>query len=166
MIIVLDVAYTESFAYVAGVVFEEWTSQCVAQTYTLKVQEIAGYESGQFYKRELPCLLALLQEVKEPIDLIVIDGYVTLGEDQHHGLGQYLYEALDCKIPVIGVAKNEFKGTPKYCEILRGQSRKPLYVTAIGIDLDVAKNHVKNMSGKFRIPELLKAVDRLSRATP
>ncbi|AYO53857.1 MULTISPECIES: endonuclease V [Acinetobacter] len=166
MIIVLDVAYTESFAHVAGVVFENWTSQKAAQTYTLKVQEIAEYESGQFYKRELPCLLALLQEVKEPIDLIVIDGYVTLGEDQHYGLGQYLYEALDCKIPVIGVAKNEFKGTPKYCEILRGLSQKPLYVTAIGIDLDVAKNHVENMYGKFRIPELLKEVDRLSRAIP
>ncbi|RZG73430.1 endonuclease V, partial [Acinetobacter sp. WCHAc060033] len=64
MIIVLDVAYAESFAHVAGVVFENWTSQKAAQTYTLKVQEIAEYESGQFYKRELPCLLALLQEVK------------------------------------------------------------------------------------------------------
>ena len=166
MIIAFDVAYTENFAHVAGVVFENWTSQKAAQMYTLKVQEIAEYESGQFYKRELPCLLALLQEVKEPIEIIVIDGYVTLGEDQHHGLGQYLYEALDCKIPVIGVAKNEFKGTPKYCEILRGLSQKPLYVTAIGIDLDVAKNHVENMYGKFRIPELLKEVDRLSRAIP
>ena len=166
MIIAFDVAYNENFAHVAGVVFENWMSPKAAQTYTLKVQEIAEYESGQFYKRELPCLLALLQEVKEPIEIIVIDGYVTLGEDQHHGLGQYLYEALDCKIPVIGVAKNEFKGTPKYCEILRGQSQKPLYVTAIGIDLDVAKNHVENMYGKFRIPELLKEVDRLSRAIP
>ncbi len=163
MIIVLDVAYTESSAHVAGVVFEDWTSNEAIQDYALSIYDFAEYESGQFYKRELPCLLALLKEVKESIDVVLIDGYVTLDEDQRKGLGLYLYEALDCKIPVIGVAKNRFKGTPKYCEILRGQSQKPLYVTAIGIDLDVAKNHVKNMYGKFRIPELLKDVDQLSR---
>ncbi len=163
MIIVLDVAYTESSAHVAGVVFEDWTSYEAIQDYTLKIYDIAEYESGQFYKRELPCLLALLKEIKEPVECIVIDGYVTLGEDQHRGLGLYLYEALNCEIPVIGVAKNAFKGTPNRCEVFRGKSDKPLYVTATGIELELAKNNVKNMHGKFRIPELLKAVDRLSR---
>ena len=163
MIIAFDVAYTESFAHVVALVFEDWTSQHCTQSYTLNVQEIAEYESGQFYKRELPCILALFKQVKEPITMIVVDGYVTLGEDQHKGLGQYLYEALDGKIPVIGVAKNGFKGTPSYCEILRGQSTKPLYITAKGIELEQAKNNVQKMYGKYRIPELLKQVDRLSK---
>lgn len=118
MIIAFDVAYTESFAHVVAVVFEDWTSKLCTQSYTLNVQEIAEYESGQFYKRELPCILALFKQVKEPITMILIDGYVTLGEDQHKGLGQYLYEALDSKIPVIGVAKNSYKGTPSDYKIL------------------------------------------------
>ena len=101
--------------------------------------------------------------VKEAIDMIVIDGYVYLGAQQIAGLGQHLYAALADKIPVIGVAKNEFKGTPKEFEVLRGQSTKPLYVSAIGIELAQAKKNVQTMYGKYRIPELLKQVDRLSR---
>ena len=93
----------------------------------------------------------------------MIDGYVYLGVQQTVGLGQHLYAALVDKIPVIGVAKNEFKGTPKEFEILRGQSTKPLYVSAIGIELTQAKKNVQTMYGKYRIPELLKQVDRLSR---
>ena len=66
---------------------------------------------------------------------------------------------------MIGVAKNEFRGTPKEFEILRGQSVKPLYVSAIGIELVQAKHNVQSMYRKYRIPELLKQVDRLSRTT-
>ncbi|WP_151803524.1 endonuclease V [Acinetobacter guillouiae] len=165
MILAIDVAYTDNSAQVAGVVFESWASSVVLNHYLITIKPIADYESGQFYKRELPCILTLLDLVQEPIDMIVIDGYVYLGAEQTAGLGQHLYTVLVDKIPVIGVAKNEFRGTPKEFEILRGQSVKPLYVSAIGIELAQAKHNVQSMYGKYRIPELLKQVDRLSRTT-
>lgn len=165
MILAIDVAYTENAAQVAGIIFESWTSSSISNHYLITIKPIADYESGQFYKRELPCILTLLDLVKETIDMIVIDGYVYLGVEQTAGLGQHLYTALADKTPVIGVAKNEFRETPKEFEILRGQSFKPLYVSAIGIELAKAKHNVQSMYGKYRIPELLKQVDRLSRTT-
>lgn len=114
--------------------------------------------------RELLCIIELLKCVKYPLECIVIDGYVTLGAGEHPGLGMLLWQHLDGKIPVIGIAKSKFVGTPENAEILRGGgSLKPLFVTAAGVDLQGAKNNVIKMGGKFRIPDLIKAADRLSR---
>ncbi|TCM69764.1 endonuclease V [Acinetobacter calcoaceticus] len=163
MIVAIDVGYQESTALVAALVFEHWQSQTPVQEYRLKLNDIAEYEAGAFYKRELPCILAILQSIQHEIDCIVIDGYVFLGEDQTAGLGHYLWEALGQKVPIIGVAKNFFKGTPKACEMLRGKSIKPLYVTAIGIEQSVALQSIQSMFGQHRIPNLLKRVDQMSR---
>ncbi len=47
------------------------------------------------------------------LETIIIDGYVWLEEPKIFGLGMYLYEALNRKYPIIGVAKSRFKNTPK-----------------------------------------------------
>jgi deoxyribonuclease V len=163
MILAIDVAYHGASAQVAGALFDSWDAINFSKHYKISLDHIMDYESGQFYKRELPCILALLAHIKDTFDVIVIDGYVSLGDEQKAGLGQHLYETLIHKVPVIGVAKNQFKDTPVECEILRGQSMQPLYVTAIGIELELAKQYVKDMHGKYRIPKLLKDIDRLSR---
>ena len=62
--------------------------------------------TGEFYRRELPCLLAVLQNIPKP-DVIVIDGYVWLGSG-HSGLGAHLYDALNQTGAVVGVAKSRF----------------------------------------------------------
>ena len=67
MILAIDVAYTENAAQVAGIVFESWTSSSISNHYLITIKPIADYESGQFYKRELPCILKLLDLVKETI---------------------------------------------------------------------------------------------------
>ena len=46
-------------------------------------------EPGQFYKRELPCILELLKQVNPLPNYIVIDGYVYLGGDEKPGLGKH-----------------------------------------------------------------------------
>lgn len=163
MIIAIDVHYTENSALIAGLIFQTWTSLQPERVYTQHFNEIAEYESGSFYKRELPCILSLLQQVQEPLEIIIIDGFVTLGTEQKAGLGMYLWQSLNPQIPVIGVAKNAFRGTPQHCEILRGESLKPLYITSAGIDLELAKQGILMMSGKHRIPTLLKLVDQYSR---
>jgi deoxyribonuclease V len=95
-------------------------------------------------------------------DLILIDGYVWLDENEI-GLGVYLYNELGGKIPVIGVAKSKFKTHSKVKEVFRGNSHTPLYVSSIGIDLVEATQNIKNMHGSFRLPTLLKKVDQLCR---
>ena len=119
------------------------------------------YVPGEFYKRELPCILEILEEVDlQKIDTIVVDGFVYLDDDLKPGLGAYVYKTLEEKIPVIGVAKSNFLKN-KNCSVavLRGESIKPLFVTAAGIDLSAAAMNIESMQGDFRMPTLLQQLD-------
>lgn len=90
------------------------------------------------------------------ISLIVIDGFVYLDEEGRCGLGGHL----ERRVQIVGVAKLPFKGSCKLVrEICRGRSKRPLFVSAVGTDLDEAARLVKGMSGEFRIPSLLKILD-------
>lgn len=98
------------------------------------------------------------------LEAIVVDGFVYL--DDHHklGLGGHLYRALSEQIPIIGVAKSNFATIVEGKKtVYRGDSKKPLYVTAIGVDLDVAAGYIQNMVGSFRMPNLLKHLDGLTK---
>ncbi len=97
-------------------------------------------------------------------DLIIVDGYIILGNEGKMGLGGYLYEALEQKFPVIGIAKNEF-GTPDLQRkmIFRGESEVPLFLTVKGAGTDEIKEKIEKMYGDFRIPALLKKLDQLTR---
>jgi deoxyribonuclease V len=72
---------------------------------------------------------------------------------------------MDKVYPVIGVAKRGFYNNAGYVrEVRRGESENPLYVSAIGMDLELAAECIQNMHGEYRIPTMLKEVDRLGRA--
>jgi len=131
------------------------------------------YEPGQFFKRELPHLLVLMDRFREPPATIVIDGYVTLGADQRDGLGARLFSALHGQVPVIGVAKSRFAGTPAETEVLRRKSKRPLYVTSRGITLETAKGLIRNMrpfanapdSSRSRVPRARSCVQSEMRSS-
>ncbi len=159
MIAVFDVDYKDTQAQCACLLIENWDSLDY-KTYKVLINDIADYESGSFYKRELPCILQALDSVSETLDYIIIDGYVTLGEKK--GLGAYLYEHLDIQIPIIGVAKTKFLSADSI-ELIRGSSIKPLYITSIGIDSMLSKLYIEKMAGDFRIPFILKEADRICR---
>jgi deoxyribonuclease V len=163
MYLALDVHYHQQGATVAGIGFTTWTDTSAQQVLISTVSTVAEYVSGQFYRRELPCLLALLSEHQLRPALIVIDGFVDLDQSGKAGLGRYLYQALDQTIPIIGVAKNAFAGVDPSCAVYRGQSERPLYVTCAGYDLEQAKQDVMRMAGEHRLPTLLKEVDRCCR---
>jgi len=164
MILVTDIHYFENKANAAGLLFTDWTSEEVHQQHVITLEDIAPYESGQFYKRELPCILKLLKEIDlTQLEAVIVDGYVTLGAEQSDGLGMYLYRELESKLPVIGVAKNVFQGTPESAKLYRGESQKALFVTSVGIELDDAKKKIGQMHGEFRLPTLLKRVDQICR---
>ena len=166
MIIAIDVYYQDQKAIVAGVLFHFWDAPKAADEIVIEIEldRVGEYEPGQFYKRELPCLLALLETLETLPEIIVIDGYVHLGSEENPGLGQRLYDALEGRSIVIGVAKTRFQDTPATAEVYRGQSQNPLYVTAIGVGSPEAKRFIMEMQGENRIPTLLKRVDRLTRS--
>lgn len=163
MKLAVDVDYREDKAVAAGVLFQNWQSCEADRKWVVTVSGVRRYESGRFYKRELPCILELLKEVDPLPEVILIDGYVHLGEDKKPGLGTYLYQALEGKCAVIGVAKSRFRGTPAEAELTRRGSRRPLYVTSLGIPQEKAKRFIADMCGDSRLPLLLKEADQLSR---
>lgn len=163
MILAVDVDYRDSEASIAGVTFENWTDDCETGVLRSELLEIEEYVPGQFYRRELPCILKLIEEHKIDPDIIVVDGFVYLDGKTKPGMGMYLYNALDGKIPVVGVAKNPYKGMTQDCELYRGKSQKPLYVTSVGVQLEEAKRNIKSMYGKHRVPDLLKKADQACR---
>lgn len=165
MIYAFDTFYYEDFAKTVCIAFENWTSEAESFIYSENTEISSDYESGAFYKRELPCILSLLKKIdlKEG-DLIIVDGYVTLDNSGKIGLGGYLYESLNKKYPVIGIAKNGFASEDNLRKtIFRGESKTPLFLTAVGIDTDDIKIKVENMYGEYRIPTLLKKLDQLTR---
>ncbi len=111
----------------------------------------------------MPCLLKLINKIKEPFDVIIIDGYVYLDGKDKAGLGKYLYDELPSKKPIIGIAKTHFHGIASEYAVYRGISKHPLYVTCVDFDVDIAKNLVKNLQGCHRVPDIIKMVDGLSR---
>lgn len=161
LIAFVDVGYRDDGALAACVVAEQWTDDRPHEQRVAHVANVAPYEPGRFYLRELPCLLAVLREVRAPVTTIVVDGYVFLDNDRP-GLGAHLHEAL--RVPVMGVAKTAFRGVTSAIAVTRGASTKPLFVSAIGMDVRDAAAHLAEMHGAYRTPTLLRLVDRLTRA--
>ena len=165
MIVALDIAYSDTQGYAVAVTFPTWDAAAVTATYAATVSPIAAYEPGAFYKRELPCLLAVLAQVDlAEVSCVVVDGYVTLGTEGRAGLGQHLFAALGERVPVVGVAKTRFAGVaPQVAPVLRGQSQNPLYITSVGLPLVQAAALVQQMHGEYRFPTLLKVLDDLTK---
>ena len=163
MLACVDVDYRDETALAACVLFRDWSDAAPARELVRLIEHVEPYVPGQFYKREMPCLLAVLGDALEPLDGIVIDGYVWLQDEQTPGLGGHLFEALERRIPIIGVAKTRFVSAGAAREVKRGDSDRPLYVTAAGVDVVQATRFIERMHGPYRLPALLKRVDHLCR---
>jgi deoxyribonuclease V len=160
----VDVDYRGEGALAAVVGFRDWADASSAFEATEPIATVAEYQPGQFYKRELPCLLAVLARLPQPPELVIVDGYVWLGGEERPGLGGHLFDALGKRVPVIGVAKSKFLSARLALPALRGESAtKPLFVTAAGMDVMDAVKAVRAMHGHNRLPTLLKRVDSLCR---
>ncbi len=167
--LIIDVHYqnnthTQSeYATVAGIRFQGIEHNHILSKHSVQIDNIVPYQSGQFYKREMPCILALLAEITEPYDVIIIDGYVYLDGIETKGLGKHLYDNLTIVKPIIGIAKNKFHTIKEDYAVYRGTSKHPLYVTSIGIDKQQAMTIVTNLEGQNKLPNIVKMVDHLSR---
>jgi deoxyribonuclease V len=161
MLAAIDVAYTHNVGIGSVMTFTTWTDAEPVEEKIVRVPRLPKYVPGQFFKRELPVLLAAMKAIG-PVEMIVLDGFVRLDDKGTKGLGTYLFDELMGQVPVVGVSKAIFTGSPGVA-VLRGASLRPLFVTAAGLPDEMAAKLVKVMHGTNRIPTLLKRGDTLCR---
>ncbi len=166
MLCCVDVDYRARSVVAACVAFARFSDERPALELVVpSASAPAPYEPGQFYRRELPYLLAVIARLPTAPRIVLVDGFVWLGRGVP-GLGAHLYEALARGAAVVGVAKRPYRDNAEGALVFRGRSRRPLIITAVGIALDEAARGVASMHGPSRIPTLLKRVDRLCRDHP
>ena len=161
MFVAADVHYPPAGgARAAAVVAADKAFSRLAGDRIAVVPDVAPYQPGQFYLRELPPLRAVLDGLPG-MTLLVIDGYADLDPDGRPGLGALAREEFG--VPVIGVAKTPFRTATHAIPVLRGSSARPLYVTAAGLPRDDAADLVRQMAGAHRLPDALRRADFLAR---
>jgi deoxyribonuclease V len=159
--VAVDVHYwSVGGARAAAVVAAEATFARVLGERTAVVPEVGAYRPGEFYRRELPPLRAVLEGLAG-LGLLVIDGYADLDPAGLPGLGAHAHR--EFAIPVIGVAKSAFRTATHAIPVLRGISARPLFVTAAGMPRADAAELVRLMAGRFRVPDALRRADKLAR---
>lgn len=126
----------------------------------VQVAQVEPYEPGAFYLRELPPIRAVLAGV-QGLGLLLIDGYVDLDPGGRMGLGAHA--RAEFGVAVIGVAKTRFATATHAVAVLRGRSARPLFVTSAGLPPGQAADLVRQMPGRFRLPDALRRADTLAR---
>jgi deoxyribonuclease V len=164
MILAIDVHYREIEAKVVGVLFN-WEDIQPLNIIIEYMKNINDYRPGEFYIRELPCLLKIIEKIDlNELEAIIIDGHIYTDSQGSFGLGGKLWEVLNKQIPIIGVAKSPFFNNKEtVSEVYRGESKKPLYVSAIDYNKEKAVENIKNMNGEFRLPTILKQMDTITK---
>jgi deoxyribonuclease V len=132
-------------------------------TVLVRAEQAPPYEPGEFFRRELPPIRAVLAGVAR-LGLLIVDGYVDLDPHGRMGLGAHAHAAFG--VPVIGVAKSPFAPATHAAVVRRGTSARPLYVTAAGLPVSDAAELVRRLPGRFRLPDPLRRADALSRGAP
>ncbi|MCW1968987.1 MAG: endonuclease V [Anaerolineae bacterium] len=157
-----DVQYEQKIGYAAGICFQRLQSQSVDFVVTAILQPVAEYKPGEFYQRELPCLIELIKKLETLPKIIFIDGYVWLQNDQL-ALGGRLYEYLDRKVIVIGIAKSFLRIAGENISMYYKSSHRPIYISAAGLSLDDAMQCVKEMPYQGHLPLMMKYADIAAR---
>lgn len=178
-----DTYYYKDRAKTVGVIFNSWEDSEPAEVIHswLSDTEYGPYIPGEFYKRELPCIINLFKtnniDLKD-YDTIILDGLARLPGSSEEGLGIHLEDKIQELWPdldfydrpaIMGIAKTKFgdvendKGTSV---VLRGTAKTPLYVNTTWhmLSSSEAADNLKKMHGDYRIPTLLKILDKATKS--
>ena len=163
---VVDVHYPDTGgARAALIAYRDEIFWSIARQRVAVLDRVAPYRPGNFYERELPAIRAVLAKLdpEDRLELLVVDGYVDLDPGGRPGLGAHVHNEFG--MPVIGVAKTFFRTATHAVPVLRGSSKRPLYVTAAGLSVVDAAAIVARMARpEHRNPNALGAVDALARS--
>lgn len=88
MILAFDTYYFENQEKTVCIQFDNWKSKESTKIYEETLTGVSDYIPGEFYKRELPCILSLLKKINlDNCNAIIIDGFVFLDDNKKLGLG-------------------------------------------------------------------------------
>jgi deoxyribonuclease V len=182
-ILALDIQYEDEKAYLGGSLALPNGTQI---DFTAESQTGISYIPGLFCFREGPPLQAFIKKTQDSTTcskpkLLIIDGH---GQAHPEKLGVATWLGIRLNTPTIGCAKKSllwykgdlgeergstlpvFNQDEKVGEVLRTQDGiNPLFVS-IGnlISLEDARKVILNLSGNYRLPDLLRRADQLARA--
>ena len=155
----------------------------VLETATARCPTTFPYVPGLLSFRELPAVLAALEQLREPPDLLLCDGQ-GIAHPRRFGIASHLGLLVD--IPAIGVAKTRLCGTHAEPPHQRGawtplradeeiigavlRTRigvKPLYISpGHRIGLETALAYVMRCCTRYRLPETTRHAHRLASGPP
>lgn len=156
-----DVQYVGDTGFAAGICFNSLTDEFPGRVAQAVVCPVADYMPGEFYRRELPCLLELLRTLEQLPEVVFVDGYVWLAGGRP-ALGARLYESLNKAAAVIGVAKSSLRMAGESQRTSR-TGHRPIYVSAVGLELADAVEVVTVMHGDGRLPTMIQLADQEAR---
>jgi len=67
----------------------DWSDAEPAETIAIRIDGVAPM-CPRVLQARAACLLAVLARVADPVELVIVDGYVWLADDDHPGLGAHL----------------------------------------------------------------------------
>jgi deoxyribonuclease V len=177
----VDVAYDDARnLVVAAAVALDATTLAVVEETTVVGRIAFPYVPGLLAFRELPAVLAAVNQLTSGPGLLVCDGY-GVAHPRRFGLASHL--GVLTGLPTIGVAKNPFTFTYETPGAQRGATTallsdgeevgralrtregvKPVFVS-VGhrVSLDNACEHVLRITPEFRLPESTRRADALCR---
>ena len=165
--------YSETDCYTVGFVFSHWNSKRPDYILESTVTEFSPYIPGEFYKRELPGILSIVQKVNlREFDTIILDGFTNLIDNSGDfipGLGERLESEITIhnNLSIIGVAKTLFGKSDLYSyPLYRGSAKNPLWISITSgssIDLNTAYNRINSMYGDNKLPDILKQLDKYTK---
>ncbi len=175
----LDVAYDDDRLVAAVVVLDLETLDEVERA-VVRGETTFPYVPGLFAFREVPALLAALDQLGTTPELLVCDGQ-GLAHPRRFGLACHL--GVLTGVPAIGAAKTTFVGSHGELAQERGSTAelvdggevvgaavrtqdgvKPVYVS-VGhrVSLQTAIDHVLRLAPRYRLPETTRLADRACR---
>ncbi|GAA2209390.1 endonuclease V [Nonomuraea monospora] len=176
----LDVHYRGDDALTAAVVVLDAGTLEPVEEVVAHGETAFPYVPGLFAFRELPALVAALEQLTVTPDLLVCDGH---GLAHPRGFGLACHLGVLTGLPSLGVGKTPFVGTHEPPGPGRGawapiihegaavgralrtqRGVKPVYVSqGHRISLDVASSQVLHLTPHYRLPEPIRHADHLAR---
>src|SRR5262249_22254650 len=92
----VDVDYRGEGAVAACMLLNDWSDAEAAGEHVARIGRVEAYVPGQFYRRELPCLLAVLGTLAARAGGVVRGGCVLLAAGQAGGRGALVLVARRC----------------------------------------------------------------------
>ena len=172
-ILAVDTFYYEERAKTVGVLFNDWSDSEPEEIISSWSFDFGPYIPGEFYLREMPPIIELLSKINmKEVGYLIVDGFLKVYDERKgkfdSGLGYRLMELLQPSnkdLVFIGIAKSDFGGTGRKWKIAEEWNRgpkgsTPLWVQVEGMRMTDLMKCLKRMPGEFRLPDMLRILDK------